>query len=73
MQIVPSGDSRDHSALLKNREQLVKHEQRPAFKQVVTVKDTAKLLEDVACEAKRLVDKFMVRMVYTLLRVAAAT
>jgi hypothetical protein len=55
-----------HSALLRHKDDLVKHEQRTTYRQIVDAKDTAKFLEDLARQIKKLVANFMVRVTYML-------
>jgi hypothetical protein len=57
----PEG-SRDYSALFKHEEGLVKHEQRAAFKQVISAKDTAQFIEGLASKIRDLIADFMVRV-----------
>jgi hypothetical protein len=55
-------NSRKYSVLKGHEDDLVKHEQRAAYKQVAGAKDTAKFLEELARKTKKLVAKFMVRV-----------
>jgi hypothetical protein len=55
-----------HSALLGHKDDLVKHEQRATYRQIVDAKDTAKFLEDLARQIKKLVANFMVPVTHTL-------
>jgi hypothetical protein len=55
-----------HSALLGHIDDLVKHDQRATYRQIVNAKDTVKFLEDLARKVKKLVANFMVRVMHTL-------
>jgi pyruvate carboxylase len=59
--------SRDHSALLKHEEDLVKHEHEAAFKQAMDAKGTAKFIEELARKIRELITDFMVRVKNQLL------
>jgi hypothetical protein len=61
-----SGNLCKHSALLGHKYDLVKHEQRTTYRQIVDARDTAKFLEDLARQIKKLVANFMVRVTHTL-------
>jgi hypothetical protein len=61
-----SGTLCKHSALLGHKDDLVKHEQRTTYRQIVDAKDTSKFLEELARQIKKLVANFMVRVTHTL-------
>jgi pyruvate carboxylase len=64
--------SRDHSALLKHEEDLVKHEHEAAFKQALNAKGTAKFIEELARKIRELITDFMVRVTNQLLLLCIA-
>jgi hypothetical protein len=60
------GNLCEHSALLGHKDDLVKHDQRTTYRQIVDAKDTAEFLEDLARKIKKLIANFMVRVMHTL-------